>query len=643
MYGSPALKERPPEGDDETASLLRQGEDTLLAGGSLGEAREWFDAAYVAAEARGDGTGMARAALGMNGMWAQERRPSAEAEKVRARQREALSRLDPRSPLGRRLCLRLVAEQDYLTGGHEATLALVEEAMRGDDPVAVAEALGGALHCVMGPAHTALRLDLARELLAAASRTGRRHDLLMGLMWCTVALFQSGDPYAGRRLEELRTQLAQGDHLAIGYVPKALEVMLGIRDGRFAAAEEQAAACADRGKAAGFPFPVGPYWAQLGTIRWYQGRIGELVPSLSELMNAPQLNPADDSAFPSLALAAATAGDRRLATSALAKVCGPGLARLPHSGTWSLSMYLIVEAAHLLGDTEIAAQAYDLLLPYAHLPVVVSLGFACLGSAHHTLGVAALTTGQADTAVTHLRQAVRDNLALGHWPAVTLSRARLGQALALRDGPGSEEALRELTLAVQEATQLGMTLPSGISATAAPATDSKVTCGRSGSRWRIEFGGRTALVDDRVGMRHLATLLANPYREIRAIDLASGPEPADERGGPAQPLLDDEARRQYKERLTRLDADIEELDARHDLERANALRAERDWLIAEITAAAGLGGRLRHFRDDEERARVAVGKAIRRALDRIAAADPIIGAVLRATVHTGARCSYQPA
>jgi hypothetical protein len=35
-------------------------------------------------------------------------------------------------------------------------------------------------------------------------------------------------------------------------------------------------------------------------------------------------------------------------------------------------------------------------------------------------------------------------------------------------------------------------------------------------------------------------------------------------------------------------------------------------------------------------------KAIRRALARIAEADPILGDHLRQTVHTGVRCSYWP-
>jgi hypothetical protein len=72
------------------------------------------------------------------------------------------------------------------------------------------------------------------------------------------------------------------------------------------------------------------------------------------------------------------------------------------------------------------------------------------------------------------------------------------------------------------------------------------------------------------------------------------------------------------------------------------VRAERDWLVAQLSSAAGFGGRTRAFPDQPERARVAVGKAIRRALARITEADAVIGEHLRQTVHTGVRCSYWP-
>jgi hypothetical protein len=64
--------------------------------------------------------------------------------------------------------------------------------------------------------------------------------------------------------------------------------------------------------------------------------------------------------------------------------------------------------------------------------------------------------------------------------------------------------------------------------------------------------------------------------------------------------------------------------------------------MAELAAGTGLGGRARRFPDSAERARLAVGKAIRRAIARIHQADPSIGEHLHRTVQTGMRCSYQP-
>jgi hypothetical protein len=309
----------------------------------------------------------------------------------------------------------------------------------------------------------------------------------------------------------------------------------------------------------------------------------------------------------------------------------------------------------MLADTQTAADAYALLSPFARLPAILGLGAACLGSIHRHLGVASLTTGDIDRAIDHLRMAVHNNLALGHWPAVALSRARLGEALALRYGPRDEAARQELALAEQEAAALGITLSIGHGiGSASPAggiaADERppvVVCRRRGTQWEVRLGGRAVLVGHCVGMRHLATMLANPGYEIPATDLAAGPAPpetavANGAAMSAQPVLDDLARREYKQRLSQLQDEIDELEALNDLDRATAVRAERDWLIAELTSAAGMGGRPRQFTGGDERARIAVGKAIRRAIQRIAEDDVVIGAELRATVHTGRFCSYRP-
>jgi hypothetical protein len=303
----------------------------------------------------------------------------------------------------------------------------------------------------------------------------------------------------------------------------------------------------------------------------------------------------------------------------------------------------VVEAAHLLGDADTAARAYALLTPFAALPMIASLGVTCFGSVHHSLGVASLTTGDEIRAVEHLNAAVRANQALGHWPAVALSRSRLAEALALRDGTRDEAARRELALAAQEAAALGMAVPAGAGHT--EDDRSLVVCRRRGRHWRVELGSRSVLVEHSVGMRHLASLLLNPGYEILATDLAAGAGLLDAAGAAEaaeaspQPVLDELARQKYEQRLEQLRAEIEERGPAGD---ADALRVERDWLIAELAASAGLGGRSREFAGNPERARIAVGKAIRRALTRIAAADSVIGTELRATIQTGMRCCYRP-
>jgi hypothetical protein len=149
-----------------------------------------------------------------------------------------------------------------------------------------------------------------------------------------------------------------------------------------------------------------------------------------------------------------------------------------------------------------------------------------------------------------------------------------------------------------------------------------------------------------VGLLHLAVLVANPRQEIPAVDLVAGvvaiADATTGDGGSVQPVLDRAAIGKYRHRLSRLRAEIDELEARNDTRRAAEARAERDWLVAALSGASAIGDRIRRFTDNPERARIAVGKAIRRAITRIAEADIVIGEHLRSRVRTGMRCSYWP-
>src|SRR5262245_36864552 len=70
--------------------------------------------------------------------------------------------------------------------------------------------------------------------------------------------------------------------------------------------------------------------------------------------------------------------------------------------------------------------------------------------------------------------------------------------------------------------------------------------------------------------------------------------------------------------------------------------AELENLTQELGRATGLGGRSRSFADASERARMAVQKAIKRAIDEIALANPVVGRDLASTIETGTLCCYRP-
>jgi uncharacterized membrane protein len=107
-------------------------------------------------------------------------------------------------------------------------------------------------------------------------------------------------------------------------------------------------------------------------------------------------------------------------------------------------------------------------------------------------------------------------------------------------------------------------------------------------------------------------------------------------------VLDRRARDAYRQRLTDIEHDLAEAEDWADVGRVEALRAERDALLHELAAATGLGGRDRTTGASNERARVAATKAIAAAIDRISKVDETLGRHLRATIHTGQHCNYEP-
>jgi hypothetical protein len=177
---------------------------------------------------------------------------------------------------------------------------------------------------------------------------------------------------------------------------------------------------------------------------------------------------------------------------------------------------------------------------------------------------------------------------------------------------------------------------------------------REGEYWAIAYEGDAFRLKDSKGLRYLARLLAEPGQELHALDLVTGerthsrPHRAVEPGliasrpGDAGEVIDARAKSEYRRRLIELEEELEEARSFGDEERAARAEEERDFLVAELAGAFGLGGRPRRAASPSERARVSVTRAIRTAMARIREHSNTLGEHLERTIRTGTFCSYNP-
>ncbi|WBB56725.1 AAA family ATPase [Verrucosispora sp. WMMD573] len=168
---------------------------------------------------------------------------------------------------------------------------------------------------------------------------------------------------------------------------------------------------------------------------------------------------------------------------------------------------------------------------------------------------------------------------------------------------------------------------------------------RDGAVWRLTFDGGTVHLPDAKGLHDLRLLLGRPGADVPAVELldpAAGPELVAARRMSGDQVLDDEAKNRYRRHLARLDDEIDLAAGRGDERRVVALDNERQALIDQLKAAAGLAGRTRRLGDEAERARKTVTARIRDTLRRLDERHPPLAIHLRATISTGAACRYLP-
>jgi hypothetical protein len=184
---------------------------------------------------------------------------------------------------------------------------------------------------------------------------------------------------------------------------------------------------------------------------------------------------------------------------------------------------------------------------------------------------------------------------------------------------------------------------------------------REGDYWTVTYEGETWRLKGAKGFHYIAYLLGHPREKIRALDLAAPIGGAGEEAvsvasagdlartdaltgdlGHAGEMLDAQAKADYQRRLIELEDELEEARELGNEERVGKAEDEKEALAREIRRAVGLGGRDRRAASSAQRARVAVTKAIRLALERISVHNRDLGRLLSTSIKTGAICSYVP-
>jgi hypothetical protein len=160
-----------------------------------------------------------------------------------------------------------------------------------------------------------------------------------------------------------------------------------------------------------------------------------------------------------------------------------------------------------------------------------------------------------------------------------------------------------------------------------------------GEYYALHSSSRTLRFKATRGMQYLAQLVERPGVDVHVLELMGSAE-ADR--GDAGELLDAQAFRSYRARLEELRDGAQDAEECGDLDRAATLRDEMETIAGELSRATGRGGRARYADSAVDRARTAVQRRVKDALDRIAEQDPDLGAWLRRAIRTGNHCSFRP-
>ncbi len=595
---------------------------------------------------------------------------------------------------------RLAAELSYVRNQRERSEELAAGAMKIAQRIASdRRVMLRVLHfrdCVLRrPELIRDRLANAAEMTRVARQIGDWDALFGGAVTRAVLLFQLGE------IDGAEAEFGTVEQAAmIANRPSCHALLLAIRaaravyDGRLAKSEDLFAECRTVATNQGLPELADRCWPAMIVPLRERGGLAELEAVGERTFMACPNSPVERAMACWLALEL----DKPLeARFHLERLAADDFADLKYADASFAGAAALTEVCARLGDVpDYAASLYEFLLPYANSNVVLGQ-FAGFGAVSYYLGKLAVALSRSSDAIAHFEAALDFNRRMGARTWTAYASVELARVLSVGKPDERTRAFELLRAANAEAESLGMerlarstkeflesnkieqdrngnTHTAAInitqlssnglasSTTEAPTeSDAFPSPGQAVSRtsatfrreaeyWTVEYEGRLIRLKHLRGLMLIAHLLSRPHSAIHAVDLVAlnddGQVTAESaackfEGSDLGPVLDDVAKRSYRERVQELREALEEARSCDDIERASKVEDELRSLSRELARAVGYG-RDRKTGSRVERARLSVTNAIKLTIARVSKHDVRLGYYLKRTIRTGTFCCYAP-
>lgn len=492
-----------------------------------------------------------------------------------------------------------------------------------DDDELTVETMLGRLYSCWGPANLHERDDLIDELVELLPIVRAEELRLRIHEWLVVRHFDRGDLEAARRAVDQFRLAARDTELVLFRRREELwRGNIAMLEGRLdLAVRINEDAISSTSGMAGTPFSFQNVAITLAIERYLRRGLADLIEAVRSIRaSSPRVASNWDTG---LALCLSETGRLDEARVLFDSIAEDDFSSVHRDLNWLVTVQLLGLVALRLDHDHGIARIFDLLEPFAELDGTHGTGYASYGPVGRVVGALAQRL-EPTRGGRRWFDRVLETREPGPWTSLTRLDSAVGRRSedprrAYHEARLAESELRSFDMAAwaDEARALAVYL--------ARQGFGPPIAVRSGSRWQLRHPSGSAELDHRVGVGHLIRLLASPGQSIPSVDLDGSEIPVDDAGSASTPLLDNVAARAYRDRLDELDLDG------GSPEEASMLRRH---LAANRYVPSGSA--------EVERARVRVTKALGRAIDDIATADPRLGAHLRSSVETGRRCIYSP-